>query len=55
VNTPSVSEGLEALARGPLHRFADPLDPSIPLLAAGCYTVWDGDGRYLYAGMEEGQ
>ena len=46
-----MSEGLETLAHGPLHRFADALDPSIPLVAAGCYTIWDGDGRYLYAGM----
>ena len=50
VNTRSV-EGLEALAHGPLHRFADPLDPSIPLVVAGCYTIWDRDRRYLYAGM----
>ena len=49
MNTRSV-EGLEALARGPLRRFADPLDPSIAVVAAGCYTIWDGDGRYLYAG-----
>jgi hypothetical protein len=45
VNTRSVSEGLEALTHGPLRRFADPLDASIPLVAAGCYTIWDGDGR----------
>lgn len=22
-----------------------------PVVAADCYTIWNGDGRYLYAGM----
>jgi hypothetical protein len=39
------------LAHGPFHRFADPLDPGLPRVAAGCYTVWDDDGRFVYAGM----
>jgi hypothetical protein len=39
------------LADGPLHRFADPLDPELPRVAAGCYTVWDESGRFVYAGM----
>jgi hypothetical protein len=37
--------------RGSLHSFREPLDPELPHVAAGCYTVWDDDGRYLYAGM----
>jgi len=41
----------ESLGRGPVHRFADPLDPSIPRVAAGCYTIWDADQMFLYAGM----
>jgi hypothetical protein len=51
VTTPSTPDRVEALAHGPLLRFADPIDPSIPLIAAGCYTIWDHEGRYLYAGM----
>jgi hypothetical protein len=47
----SLDEGRYVLAAGPLLRFREPLDPSIPRISAGCYTIWDSDGRYLYAGM----
>jgi hypothetical protein len=39
------------LSTGPLHAFRDGLDPAIPQVAAGCYTVWDDTGRFVYAGM----
>jgi hypothetical protein len=47
----SLSDGRDALTLGPLFRFSDPLDASIPRVAAGCYTIWDLDDRFLYAGM----
>ena len=31
--------------------FADPLDSRIPRVSAGCYTIWDPEGRFIYAGM----
>lgn len=39
------------LAAGPLRSFRDRLDPAIPRVAAGCYTIWDEAGRFIYAGM----
>jgi hypothetical protein len=39
------------LNEGPARSFADPLDPALPRVAAGCYTIWDDTGRYVYAGM----
>lgn len=36
---------------GPRHAFRDQLDPAMPRVAAGCYTVWDDNGRFVYAGM----
>ncbi len=40
----------EPLDRGSLHRFADWPNEVIPRVAAGVYTVWQGD-RFLYVGM----
>jgi hypothetical protein len=42
---------VEHLAKGPRHPFSDPLDPALPRVAAGCYTIWERDGGYIYAGM----
>jgi hypothetical protein len=39
------------LGEGLVRSFADPLDPGLPRVAAGCYTIWDDAGRYVYAGM----
>ena len=39
------------LSTGPIHSLRDPLDPAIPKVAAGCYTILDGTGRFMYAGM----
>jgi len=41
---------LDALATGTLHRFADWPNDAIPAVAAGAYTVWEGDDL-VYAGM----
>lgn len=41
----------EHLSKGSLHAFRDQLDPALPRVAAGCYTVWDDAGRFVYAGM----
>jgi hypothetical protein len=51
VDMRSVANGRDQLENGSLHRFAEALDPSLPRVAAGCYTIWDSDGAYLYAGM----
>jgi hypothetical protein len=39
------------LSQGPVHRFGELLDPDIPRVAAGCYTIWDESGKFIYAGM----
>ena len=41
----------ERLGHGPSRSFRDRVDPAIPLVAAGCYTIWDESGRFIYAGM----
>ena len=38
------------LQHGPLYRFADWPNPEVPLVAAGVYTIWEGDW-FLYVGM----
>ena len=45
------ADALAQLQRGELHAFRDPLDPLLPRVVAGCYTIWDDTGRFLYAGM----
>lgn len=45
------ADELQALEAGPLIRFADWPNPSVPRVTAGVYTVWLSDGRLLYAGM----
>lgn len=44
---------LDALGagRGPPRSFALPIDPAIPRAGPGIYTVWDGEGRFLYVGV----
>jgi hypothetical protein len=44
-------ERLADLASGPVYRFADWPNPEVPVVAAGVYAVWAGDGAYLYVGM----
>ena len=51
MNDESMTVELRELAGGRLHPFGEPLDPAIPLVAAGCYTIWDDDARFVYAGM----
>jgi hypothetical protein len=41
---------VDVLASGPSSQFRDWPNPSIPLVAAGVYTIWDG-ARLVYAGM----
>ena len=43
-------ELLTALETGPLRRFADWPDPTVPKVTAGVYTIWDGD-QLVYVGM----
>lgn len=45
-------EGL-ATALGPegASSFADWPDPTVPMGGAGVYTIWDGAGRFLHAGI----
>ena len=43
-------EFLEPLESGPLYRFADWPNPEVPVVAAGVYTVWDGD-TFVYVGF----
>ncbi len=46
-----MATALSRLESGPLHSFDDPLDPDVPVVAAGCYTIWDQAGTFVYAGM----
>ena len=39
------------LGDGPARSFREPLDPALPRVAAGCYTIWDDGGQFIYAGM----
>jgi hypothetical protein len=41
---------VDALVGGPSSQFRDWPNPSVPLVAAGVYTIWDG-ARLIYAGM----
>jgi hypothetical protein len=45
-----VNAELEALSSGQLYRFADWPNEAVPAVAAGAYTVWEGD-KLVYAGM----
>jgi hypothetical protein len=31
--------------------FSEAIDPALPRVAAGCYTIWDNEERHIYAGM----
>src|SRR3954467_10070957 len=44
---------IDALERGPLHRFADyaTLAEVIPGSGAGVYTIWDDSGNLVYVGI----
>ncbi len=42
---------LPALETGPVRRFAEWPDPSVPKIAAGVYTIWDEDDYLVYVGM----
>jgi len=44
---------IDALERGPLHRFADyaTLTDMIPGSGAGVYTIWDDAGNLVYVGI----
>lgn len=39
------------LGRGTAHSFASWPNRSVPTFGAGVYTVWHGDGRFVYVGM----
>ena len=45
-----LDDELKALEHGPLHRFEDWPNTGVPNVAAGVYTVWQGNS-YIYAGM----
>ena len=40
-----------SLTKGSLYSFADWPNSSVPKFAAGVYTVWHSDGRFIYVGM----
>jgi hypothetical protein len=42
---------VNALAHGPFRWFRDWPDASVPYFAAGIYTIWDAEGRFIYVGM----
>jgi hypothetical protein len=44
------SKPLEELQSGASHRFADWPNKDVPIVAAGVYTIWDGD-FFIYVGM----
>lgn len=44
------SQAHEELHSGPSYRFADWPNPDVPAVAAGVYTIWDGD-QFIYVGM----
>jgi len=46
----AVEEFLEPLEFGPRYRFADWPNAEIPMVAAGVYTVWEGD-EFVYVGF----
>jgi hypothetical protein len=39
------------LYSGPIYRFADWPNISVPTFGAGVYTIWHFDGRFVYVGM----
>ena len=39
------------LYSGPIYRFADWPNVSVPNFGAGVYTIWHFDGRFVYVGM----
>jgi hypothetical protein len=39
------------LYSGPIYRFADWPNVSVPTFGAGVYTIWHSDGRFVYVGM----
>ena len=41
----------DVLINGPLYRFADWPNASVPVFGAGVYTIWHSDGRFIYVGM----
>jgi len=41
---------LHRLQTGPTHRFSDWPNLTVPKVAAGVYTIWDGS-RFIYVGM----
>jgi hypothetical protein len=40
-----------ALAEGALFAFANWPNAQVPRFAAGVYTIWHDDGRFVYVGM----
>jgi hypothetical protein len=42
---------LDELANGPRFAFADWPNAQVPNFAAGVYTIWHDDGRFIYVGM----
>lgn len=45
------AEVVDALLRGPTHRFSDALATSVPVRGAGVYTIWDAEGDLIYVGV----
>src|SRR6476660_6957820 len=39
------------LSRGEVYSFSSWPNPSVPAFAAGVYTIWHNDGRFIYVGM----
>jgi hypothetical protein len=45
-----MNEDMQSLEDGALHRFADWPIRTMPIVAAGVYTIWDAE-RFLYVGI----
>jgi hypothetical protein len=48
--TPSPDQ-MSVLADGPLYWFRDWPNEAVPQFAAGVYTIWHRDNRFIYVGM----
>lgn len=49
--TPLSTQLAADLAHGTAHSFRDWPNSAVPTFGAGVYTVWRGDGRFIYVGM----
>jgi hypothetical protein len=48
---PLSAQNIIELSQGYLYSFAAWPNPEVPSFAAGVYTIWHKDGRFIYVGM----